>query len=123
MPFVSSVALASELCDATRFRKIISPPLSYLRDMAGDGLFTAHSDEPNWGCAHRILMPAFEPARDEGLFRRDACACADRLVDKWDRRGPDADIAVADDMTRLTLDTIALSGFGYRLRLRFPANG
>lgn len=112
VPFVSSVALASELCDATRFRKIIGPPLSYLRDMAGDGLFTAHSDEPNWGCAHRILMPAFSQRAMKGYFNV-MLRVANRLVDKWDRQGPDADIAVADDMTRLTLDTIALSGFGY----------
>ena len=112
VPFVSSVALASELCDATRFRKIIGPPLSYLRDMAGDGLFTAHSDEPNWGCAHRILMPAFSQRAMKGYFDV-MLRVANRLVDKWDRQGADADIAVADDMTRLTLDTIALSGFGY----------
>ncbi|WP_019450439.1 cytochrome P450 [Cupriavidus sp. BIS7] len=112
VPFVSSVALVSELCDATRFRKIIGPPLSYLRDMAGDGLFTAHSDEPNWGCAHRILMPAFSQRAMKGYFDV-MLRVATRLVDKWDRQGADADIAVADDMTRLTLDTIALSGFGY----------
>ncbi|MCA3230721.1 MAG: cytochrome P450 [Cupriavidus sp.] len=112
VPFVSSVALAAEVCDPARFRKIIGPPLSYLRDMAGDGLFTAHSDEPNWGCAHRILMPAFSQRAMKGYFDV-MLRVANRLVDKWDHKGPDADIAVADDMTRLTLDTIALSGFGY----------
>lgn len=112
VPFVSSVALAAEVCDPARFRKIIGPPLSYLRDMAGDGLFTAHSDEPNWGCAHRILMPAFSQRAMKGYFDV-MLRVANRLVDKWDRNGPDADIAVADDMTRLTLDTIALAGFGY----------
>jgi len=111
-PFVSSVALVSELCDATRFRKMIGPPLSYLRDMAGDGLFTARSDEPNWGCAHRILMPAFSQRAMKGYYDI-MLRVANRLVEKWDRQGADADIAVADDMTRLTLDTIALSGFGY----------
>ena len=39
---------------------------------------------------------------------------ANALADKWTRQGPDADISVADDMTRLTLDTISLAGFGYR---------
>jgi cytochrome P450/NADPH-cytochrome P450 reductase len=38
---------------------------------------------------------------------------AGRLVQQWDSRAG-ADIEVADDMTRLTLDTIALCGFGYR---------
>lgn len=112
VPFVTSVALASELCDTTRFRKQIGPPLSYLRDMAGDGLFTAHSDEPNWGRAHRILMPAFSQRAMKGYFDQ-MLRVANHLVAKWERQGADADIAVADDMTRLTLDTIALCGFGY----------
>ncbi|PWK31950.1 bifunctional cytochrome P450/NADPH--P450 reductase [Cupriavidus plantarum] len=112
VPFISSVELATEVCDVSRFRKVIGPPLSYLRDVAGDGLFTAHSDEANWGCAHRILMPAFSQRAMKGYFDV-MLRVANRLVGKWDRQGPDADIAVADDMTRLTLDTIALSGFGY----------
>ena len=39
---------------------------------------------------------------------------ADQLLLKWERQGPDHLIDVADDMTRLTLDTIALCAFGYR---------
>ena len=39
---------------------------------------------------------------------------ANALAGKWTRQGPDADIVVADDMTRLTLDTISLACFGYR---------
>src|SRR5690606_33539350 len=35
------------------------------------------------------------------------------LVASWEARAGE-DILVADDMTRLTLDTIALTGFGYR---------
>lgn len=36
------------------------------------------------------------------------------LVQKWERLNPDDAIDVPADMTRLTLDTIALCGFGYR---------
>lgn len=110
--FVSDAALAGELSDGQRFRKIVGPPLSYLRDLAGDGLFTAHGEEENWGRAHRILMPAFSQRAMKGYFDV-MLRVANRLVDKWDRQGADTDIAIADDMTRLTLDTIALSGFGY----------
>jgi cytochrome P450/NADPH-cytochrome P450 reductase len=39
---------------------------------------------------------------------------ADQLVDKWARLNPGEEVDVAADMTRLTLDTIALCGFGYR---------
>jgi len=39
---------------------------------------------------------------------------ADQLMYKWDRLNPGEEIDVPADMTRLTLDTIALCGFGYR---------
>lgn len=113
VPFVYSADLVAELCDETRFRKLIGPPLSFLRAGAGDGLFTAHQDEPNWGKAHRILLPAFSQRAMKGYFDV-MLEVANALAEKWARQGPDADIPVADDMTRLTLDTISLAGFGYR---------
>ena len=39
---------------------------------------------------------------------------ADQLMDKWSRLNPGEEVDVPADMTRLTLDTIALCGFGYR---------
>src|SRR6478672_8333076 len=110
---VSSVALADELADEQRFDKLVHGPLHHIRDFAGDGLFTAHTDEPNWGKAHRILMPAFGPAAMRNYFD-DMLDIADQMLTKWERLGPEASIDVADNMTRLTLDTIALCGFGYR---------
>ncbi|MGC3506797.1 cytochrome P450, partial [Pseudomonas aeruginosa] len=72
-----------------------------------------HQDEPNWGKAHRILLPAFSQRAMKGYFDV-MLEVANALAGKWVRQGPDADIPVADDMTRLTLDTISLAGFGYR---------
>jgi cytochrome P450 len=110
--FVTSAELAAEVCNEKRFRKIIGPPLSILRAVAGDGLFTAHGDEPNWGKAHRILTPAFGQRARRAYF--DAMLeVAGQLVGKW-RASQGRPIEVSDDMTRLTLDTIALCGFGYR---------
>lgn len=43
-------------------------PLEELRAIAKDGLFTAYSEEPNWGKAHRIVMPAFSPIGVRGMF-------------------------------------------------------
>ncbi len=37
-----------------------------------------------------------------------------QLVQKWERLNPEEEIDVPADMTRLTLDTIGLCGFGYR---------
>ncbi len=112
VPFVSSAALAGELCDENRFRKVIRPPLSLLRKMVGDGLFTAHSNQQPWGKAHRVLMPAFSQRAMKSYF--DAMLeVAEQLSASWEARAGQ-DILVADDMTRLTLDTISLAGFGYR---------
>lgn len=81
-------------------------PLEELRAIAKDGLFTAYNKEPNWGKAHRILMPAFGPIGVRGMF--------DQMFVCWERFVPDALIGVADNMTRLTLDIFALCAFGYR---------
>jgi cytochrome P450/NADPH-cytochrome P450 reductase len=59
---VGSQELVDELCDESRFDKMLHRPLRQVRDFAGDGLFTAETAEENWGAAHRILMPAFGPA-------------------------------------------------------------
>ncbi|MFL6712930.1 MAG: cytochrome P450, partial [Sulfurifustis sp.] len=110
--FVHSAELAAEVCDETRFRKFIRPPLIFLRKAVGDALFTAHNEEPNWGKAHRILLPAFSQRAMKGYFDR-MLDVAQQLVRKWEARTGE-DILVADDMTRLTLDTISLTGFDYR---------
>jgi cytochrome P450/NADPH-cytochrome P450 reductase len=39
---------------------------------------------------------------------------AEQMMLKWERLTPEDEIDVADDMTRLTLDTIGLCGFDYR---------
>jgi cytochrome P450/NADPH-cytochrome P450 reductase len=113
LPFVYDPELVAELSDPRRFRKTIGPPLSTLRKLAADGLFTADGEEPNWGKAHRILMPAFGQRAMKGYFPY-MLEVAEQLAAKWARQGPDADLEIADDMTRLTLDTISLAGFGYR---------
>jgi cytochrome P450/NADPH-cytochrome P450 reductase len=110
--FVTSADLVAELSDETRFRKMPGPGLRVVRRFAGDGLFTAFSEEPNWGKAHRILLPAFSQRAMRGYFDMIIEVC-DQLVAKWSRLSG-TDVLVADDMTRLTLDSIAIAGFGHR---------
>lgn len=110
--FVTNPDLVAELCDERRFRKMPGPGLRVVRRFAGDGLFTAFSEEPNWGKAHRILLPAFSHRAMKGYFNLILEVC-DQLVAKWSRQ-EGQDILVADDMTRLTLDSIAIAGFGHR---------
>jgi cytochrome P450/NADPH-cytochrome P450 reductase len=110
---VGSQALADELCDETRFEKALHRPLLEARAIGGDGLFTAKNDEPNWGKAHRLLMPAFGPIGLRGMFD-PMTDIAEQMMLRWERFGEAATIDVADSMTRLTLDTIALCAFDYR---------
>ncbi|GAA1592054.1 bifunctional cytochrome P450/NADPH--P450 reductase [Actinoplanes couchii] len=106
--FVYDPDLVAEVCDETRFVKPIDPPLAHVRDFAGDGLFTASEDEPVWGQAHRILLPAFSQRSMKAYFPQ-MLEVADQLVAHWSAR---SEVDVTDDMTRLTLDTITLAGFG-----------
>ncbi len=58
-------------------------------------------------------MPAFGPLPIRELFP-EMLDVADQLLLRWERFGEDAVIDAADNMTRLTLDTIALCAFDYR---------
>ena len=110
--FVTHPDLVAELCDETRFRKIPGPGLRVVRKFAGDGLFTAFSEEANWGKAHRILLPAFSQRAMRGYYDNILEVC-DQLIAKWTGLAGQ-DVVIADDMTRLTLDSIAIAGFGHR---------
>ncbi|ONI91102.1 reductase [Saccharothrix sp. ALI-22-I] len=110
--FVSGLDLVTELSDETRFRKNLHPDLVLLRDIGGDGLFTAYNDEPNWRKAHDVLMPAFSLGAMRG-YHSTMLDVARTLIAKWDSAAGTSAVEVAEDMTRLTLDTIGLCGFGY----------
>lgn len=69
--------------------------------------------EENWGIAHRVLMPAFGPLSIRGMYD-EMHDIASQLALKWARYGPESQIMVTDDFTRLTLDTLALCSMGYR---------
>jgi cytochrome P450/NADPH-cytochrome P450 reductase len=110
---LSSFALVDEVCDDARFDKEIGAGLQQVRSFAGDGLFTAHTDEPNWRKAHSILLPTFSMKAMKG-YMPQMLDLAGQLMLKWQRLNPSDEIDVPGDMTRLTLDTIGLCGFGYR---------
>ncbi|MFL5804869.1 MAG: bifunctional cytochrome P450/NADPH--P450 reductase [Roseiflexaceae bacterium] len=113
MIVASSQELVNELCDEQRFDKKVHGVLQEVREIGGDGLFSAKTQEPNWGKAHRILMPVFGPAALRNMFP-SMLDIAEQLLLKWERQGPGQRIDVVDNMTRLTLDTIALCAFDYR---------
>jgi cytochrome P450 / NADPH-cytochrome P450 reductase len=110
---ISGFDLVDELCDEERFDKMLGPGQINGRAVVGDGLFTSWTQEPNWKKAHNILLPNFgmRAIRDYFPMMTDI---ATQLVGKWERLNPEDEIDVPADMTRLTLDTIGLCGFGYR---------
>ncbi|MGK4585347.1 bifunctional cytochrome P450/NADPH--P450 reductase [Kitasatospora sp. HPMI-4] len=110
---VSSLDLVTDLADEQRFRKLVGPALVNVREFAGDGLFTAFNEEPNWAKAHDILMPAFALGSMR-TYHPVMLKVARRLIDSWDRHAAAGLLVnVPDDMTRMTLDTIGLAGFGF----------
>ncbi|MFI7387846.1 cytochrome P450 [Streptomyces sp. NPDC049813] len=111
--FVAGAQLAAELADESRFAKHVGLGVANLRPVAGDGLFTAYNHEPNWQLAHTILAPGFS---------RDAMAgyhplmldVAGQLMAAWDAsEAAGRSVDVPGDMTKLTLETIARTGFGH----------
>ncbi|WP_106849941.1 bifunctional cytochrome P450/NADPH--P450 reductase [Blastococcus sp. Marseille-P5729] len=113
MVVVNSHEYVDQICSDPRFRKVIHSVLQPIRAFAGDGLFTAYNSEPNWAKAHRLLMPAFGPMAIRDYFPQ-MVDIADQMFTRWERFGDDHVIDVSNDMTRLTLDTIALCAFDYR---------
>ncbi|MEU6122163.1 cytochrome P450 [Streptomyces sp. NPDC047123] len=111
--FVWGAELAADMADESRFAKHVGLGVANLRPVAGDGLFTAYNHEPNWQLAHDILAPGFS---------RDAMAgyhplmldVARQLTARWDEReAAGRAVDVPGDMTKLTLETIARTGFGH----------
>ncbi|NLU66323.1 cytochrome P450 [Streptomyces sp. HNM0574] len=117
MLFVSDPGLVAEIADETRYRKTIGQALENVREFAADGLFTAYNEEPNWARAHDILMPAFALGSMRTYHPVMLKVCR-RVLESWDAKAaPEAGergvVEVSEDMTRMTLDTIGLAGFGF----------
>jgi cytochrome P450/NADPH-cytochrome P450 reductase len=111
---LSGYELVNEVCDEKRFDKSIRGALRLVRRFSGDGLFTSKTEEPNWSKAHNILLPNFGHRAMQG-YHEMMLDIAEQLVLKWERLNDDDEIDVSADMTRLTVDTIGLCGFDYRL--------
>ncbi|MBO0656244.1 cytochrome P450 [Streptomyces triculaminicus] len=111
--FVTSLDLVTELADEERFTKHVGPALENVREFTADGLFTAYNHEANWAKAHDILLPAFA-LTSMRAYHPAMLTVARRLIDAWDARlARGTAVDVPEDMTRMTLDTIGLAGFGY----------
>ncbi|GGI97625.1 cytochrome P450 [Streptomyces brasiliensis] len=111
--FVWGARLVADIADESRFAKHVGLGVANLRPVAGDGLFTAYNHEPNWQLAHDVLAPGFSREAMEG-YHSMMLAVAGRLTDHWDRElAAGHTVDVPGDMTKLTLETIARTGFGH----------
>ncbi len=111
--YVCSLELVTELCDESRFVKNLTATLARVRPLAGDGLFTAFHDEPNWQLAHDVLLPGFSYAGLRAYHRAMLdINCA--LIDRWDASAGVQPVDVSADLQKLAMDTVALAGFGSR---------
>jgi cytochrome P450 / NADPH-cytochrome P450 reductase len=112
---VSGVDIVDQMSDDAAWDKNIGPGLKIIQQsVAGAGLFSSYTDDPMWHRAHNILMAPFsQQAMREYMPRM--LDIAGQLMDKWARLNPEEEVNVPQDMTALTVDTIALCGFDYRL--------
>nr|VTP01806.1 Bifunctional P-450/NADPH-P450 reductase [Mycobacterium riyadhense] len=120
--FLADADLVEEVNDEARWQKHIGPSLNRLRSVLGDGLFTAHNDELNWGKAHNILRPAFTKSGIK-RYHDDMIAAIRELLDTWNKKAAvRGSIAIADEANRLTLEIIGRAGMDHsfsKRRLRF----
>lgn len=114
--------VAEELCDETRFCKLPGGAIGRMRRVVGHGLFTAETADPRWASAHRVITPLFGPMRIRAMMEdmKDIC---EQMCLRWARFGPDTPIDVCPDMTKLTLDTIALCTVDYRFNSFYKVQG
>ncbi|MEV4787052.1 cytochrome P450 [Streptomyces tuirus] len=111
--FVWGARHAADLADESRFAKHVGLGVANLRPVAGDGLFTAYNHEPNWQLAHEVLAPGFSRDAMAG-YHPMMLDVARRLTEHWDRAAATGRaVDVPGDMTKLTLETIARTGFGH----------
>ncbi|EFL43010.1 LOW QUALITY PROTEIN: bifunctional P-450/NADPH-P450 reductase, partial [Streptomyces griseoflavus Tu4000] len=111
--FTWGAGLVADLADESRFAKHVGLGVANLRPVAGDGLFTAYNHEPNWQLAHDVLAPGFSREAMAG-YHPMMLAMAERLTEHWDRAAAGGSaVDVPGDMTKLTLETIARTGFGH----------
>ncbi|MFJ1735438.1 cytochrome P450 [Streptomyces sp. NPDC088254] len=111
--FVWGARHAADMADEKRFAKHVGLGVANLRPLAGDALFTAYNHEPNWQLAHDVLAPGFS-REAMAAYHPMMLDVAERLTGHWDRAlAAGRLVDVPGDMTKLTLETIARTGFGH----------
>ena len=71
-------------------------------------------------CDQSAMYPSLNT--NHTLFPADMLDISAQMVLKWDRQGPEHEIEMADDLTRLAFDTIGLCAFSYRFNEFYSDN-
>ena len=67
--YLTSHALVRQASDDKCFKKEPTGGLKEVRNLAGDGLFTAYLEEPNWGIARTFfILPYLHPRSNSGSY-------------------------------------------------------
>ncbi|KAI2635456.1 cytochrome P450 [Xylaria nigripes] len=111
--FLCSQEVVNEVCSRKEFSKHIMGSQAALAKVLPEGLFTSETAQESWGLSRRTLNPAFTPASIKHMFD-EMLDVTSQLALKWARHGPEYEIDVSGDFTRLTLDTIALTAMDTR---------
>ena len=118
---VSDPQLVADVNDESAWEKHVGPSLRQLRSVAGDGLFTAYTNEPNWRTAHNVLLAAFSKSAMEN-YHTAMIEAVGELAISWSLRGGWVDVAA--EASRLTTEIIARTAIGHPLSaLDDPAEG
>ena len=111
--FLASQRMAAPVLSMPDCVKVTHAFLAELRSGKGqDGLFTMYNEEPQWAAAHRLLVPAFGAMSIRSMYDQMNDILTSMLV-RWSAH-EDTIVNLPDQLTRLTLDTIALCSFDYR---------
>ena len=113
MVVVTDPKLTAELSDEELFPKCVHGSLVPLKDIVGDGLFTAETDSHAWQKGHRILRGMFSMSAVQG-YHSTMVEITQEMLDEWQSRVGE-EIVVTTDITKLAVDIIFKSCTGHRL--------
>ncbi|MBF6333220.1 cytochrome P450 [Nocardia transvalensis] len=112
MIVITGTELAQEVWDESRFEKHVAEgTLKMLRDITGDALFMAHTHEPHWGMAHRILTPGFTKEA-MALYHPAMVDSIETMFAYWDGKPSSTPrVNLTQDLNSLTFELIGRAGF------------
>ncbi|KAJ1959428.1 hypothetical protein GGI12_004342, partial [Dipsacomyces acuminosporus] len=91
-------------------------PLSEVKELAGDGLFTTSSTDDVWKHAHRLLMPAFSSSAMK-LYAEEMVNVAEKASRLAGMYGPNDPFDAVGFALKVTFQTIGQVALGYDFHL------